>query len=62
VVGHDGAHGLLVGEVRGDLLHLGASLAQGVRSLLERLRLAGGHGDPVALVCEDLGQREPDAS
>ena len=54
------AHGFLVGQVRGDGLHLEPALAQLGGRALERLGLARGDRQAVALLPERLRERESD--
>src|SRR5215217_4720071 len=56
------AHGLLVRQVGGDMLDVRALTAQGVRRLLERVGLASGEGEPIALLRQRRGECEADAA
>ena len=62
VLGEDADQLLLVGHVGGDGLHLEAFAAQSLGRGLELLRAARGHRQPVALLAEDAGDRQPDAA
>jgi hypothetical protein len=62
MAGDDLADRVLVGNVRGDVLHVVAPRAQSLGRLLQRLGLARGHRQGIALVPQRLREDEPDPS
>jgi hypothetical protein len=59
---HDVADRLVVGHVGRDVLDVVPLRTQRLRRLLERVGLAGAEREPVPLLAERLGEREPDAA
>ena len=59
---HDRLDRLLVGHVAGHVLDVEALAPKGLGGLLERVRAAGGQGQAITLLAQDVGEREPDPS